>query len=309
MSASIRVGQQSWATGGSKKTDLRRIKQAAKSASGRPPAAAVTLLPLSCSLQLSPLRVQAALLHQAARGRRERRVPPRRASEPARLSRGRPAPSWHGARDSRAISSGSRDLAPTCFAGPQRRPPPVGRGLTAAARLPLSPPSLASVAGGDGLASARQASCCCAAPRPRHTRPPFTRALLSAARPDGTHRAARVAGGVTASTAGVGHSKVSPSGYHRGTIGVPSCSYSADTARALGYRACLRLDHAHAQVIVLPEDAILLVACGAKVCGGRLGQRGSREATPVPSALSGALARGSVARRRLEPQGGQLCCC
>ena len=148
-------------------------------------------------------------------------MPPRRASEPARLSRGRPAPSWHGARDSRAISSGSRDLAPT-FAGRQR-PPPVGRGLTAAARLPLSPPSLASVAGGDGLASARQASCCCAAPRPRHSRPhagtpPFTRALLSAARPDGTHRAARVAGGVTASTAGVGHSKVSPSGYHRGTI-------------------------------------------------------------------------------------------
>ena len=253
-------------------------------------------------MQLCPLRVQAALLHQAARGRRERRVPPRRASEPARLSRGRPAPSWHGARDSRAISSGSRDLAPT-FAGRQR-PPPVGRGLTAAARLPLSPPSLASVAAGDGLASARQASCCCAAPRPRHTRPPFTRALLSAARPDGTHRAARVAGGVTASTAGVGHSKVSPSGYHR----VPGY-HRVQTARALGYRACLRLDHAHAQVIVLPEDAILLVACGAKVCGGRLGQRGSREAPPVPSALSGALARGSVARRRLEPQGGQLCCC
>ena len=153
-------------------------------------------------------------------------MPPRRASEPARLSRGRPAPSWHGARDSRAISSGSRDLAPT-FAGRQR-PPPVGRGLTAAARLPLSPPSLASVAGGDGLASARQASCCCAALRPRHSRPhagtpPFTRALLSAARPDGTHRAARVAGGVTTSTAGVGHSKVSPSGYHRVTIVFLQC--------------------------------------------------------------------------------------
>ena len=220
VSASIRVGQHDR---GEKDVGRKTSsKQAAKSASGRPPAAAVTLLPLSCSLQLSPLRVQAALLHQAARGRRERRVPPRRASEPARLSRGRPAPSWHGARDSRAISSGSRDLAPTCFAGRQR-PPPVGCGLTAAARLPLSPPSLASVAGGDGLASARQASCCCAALRPRHSRPhagtpPFTRALLSAARPDGTHRAARVAGGVTASTAGVGHSKVSPSGYHRGTI-------------------------------------------------------------------------------------------
>ena len=96
------------------------------------------------------------------------------------------------------------------------------------------------------------------------------------------------------------------------TIGVPSGYHhvpTVQTARALGYRACLRLDHAHAQVIVLPEDAILLVACGAKVCGGRLGQRGSREAPPVPSALSGALARGSVARRRLEPQGGQLCCC
>ena len=228
----------SWATRGSKKTTLNCLltylptyassrPAAAESPSGRPPAAAVTLLPLSCSLQLCPLRVQAALLHQAARGRRERRVPPRRASEPARLSRGRPAPSWHGARDSRAISSGSRDLAPTCFAGRQR-PPPVGRGLTAAARLPLSPPSFASVAAGDGLASARQASCCCAALRPRHSRPhagtpPFTRALLSAARPDGTHRAARVAGGVTASTAGVGHSKVSPSGYHRVTIVFLQC--------------------------------------------------------------------------------------
>jgi hypothetical protein len=133
-------------------------------------------------------------VHQAARERRERRLPPRRASEPARLSRGRPAPSWHGARDSRAISSGSRDLAPTCFAGRQLHPL-VGRGLTAAARPPLSPPSLASVAAVASLASARQASCCCAALRPRHTRPhagtpPSTRALLSAARPDGTPRRA-----------------------------------------------------------------------------------------------------------------------
>ena len=130
-------------------------------------------------------------------------------------------------------SSLSRDLVR--ISGPRTHvfrgttaPSTVGRGLTAAARLPLSPPSLASVAAGDGLASARQASCCCAALRPRHSRPhagtpPSTRALLSAARPDGTHRAARVAGGVTASTAGVGHSKVLPSGDHRGTIVFLQC--------------------------------------------------------------------------------------
>ena len=157
------------------------------------------------------------------------RLPPRRASEPARLSRGRPDPSWHGARHSRAISSGSRDLAPTCFAGPQR-PPPVGRGLSAA-----RPPG--AVAAVIGLCRRRR--------RPRVC--PSSELLLRGSQTT-QHKTARWHAafypGIVVSSTPRRHTPRRASRRRRHsfdcggwaqqgvTIGLPSCSYSADRTSA-----------------------------------------------------------------------------
>ena len=211
------------------------------------------------------LCVGPALPHHAARGCTCR------ASEQARLLRGRQA-SMARTRDSRDLAI-SRPLHPS-----------IGRGLTAAAvavavavvAAAAVAAAVAAVAAVAGLAPARQAGCCRAAFRP--DRPHRRQAGKLARWHAGTlastklkhcqqhartaNRTARVAGGVRASAAGVGTARCHYGVWHYGVTTVWGHREQLDC------RACLRLDHAHAQVIVLPEDATLLVACGAKVRGG-----------------------------------------
>ena len=127
-----------------------------KSASKRTPAGRAA----AAALSASKLAVEPALPHHAARGRREKSLPPCRASEQAR-------PTREGKRSSclsRSISRSRvhvfggttarslRSTPPSAAASPPPPPPP-----------PPSPPSPAAVAAVVGLAPARQAGCCCAA--------------------------------------------------------------------------------------------------------------------------------------------------